>query len=73
MTTDEIGALEPNARRRLGQFRDCFKKSPVFDYFVYYSLGSALSEKSGVLVGQSHEALGQLEYFLGQPPGGCDG
>ena len=39
MTTDEIGALEPNARRRLEQFRDCFKKSPVFDYFVYYSLG----------------------------------
>jgi len=39
MTTDEIGALEPNARRRLEHFRDCFKKSPVFDYFVYYSLG----------------------------------
>ena len=39
MTTDEIGALEPKARRRLEQFRDCFKKSPVFDYFVSYSLG----------------------------------
>ena len=39
MTTDEIGALEPHARRRLEQFGDCFKKSPVFDYFVYDSLG----------------------------------
>ena len=39
MTTDEIGALEPNARRRLEQFRDCFKKSPVFDYLVCYALG----------------------------------
>ena len=39
MTTDEIEALEPGARRRLERFRDCFKKSPVFEYFVYYSLG----------------------------------
>jgi len=39
MTTDEIRALEPNARLRLEQFRDCFKKSPVFEYLVYYSLG----------------------------------
>ena len=39
MTTDEIGALEPNARRRLQQFADCFKKAPVFNYFVNYSLG----------------------------------
>ena len=39
MTTDEIRALEPNSRRRLEQFRDCFKKSPVFDYFVCYAHG----------------------------------
>ena len=39
MTTDEIRALEPSARRRLEQFRDCFKKAPVFDYLVSYSLG----------------------------------
>ena len=39
MTTDEIRALEPNARRRLQRFADCFKKAPVFDYFVNYSLG----------------------------------
>ena len=39
MTTDEIRALEPHARLRLEQFRDCFKKSPVFEYLVYYSLG----------------------------------
>jgi SRSO17 transposase len=39
MTTDEIRALEPNARRRLEPFRDCFKKAPVFDYLVSYSLG----------------------------------
>ena len=37
MTTDEIGALEPNARRLLEPFRDCFKKAPVFDYFVVHS------------------------------------
>ena len=39
MTTDEIRALEPNARRRLQQFVDCFAKAPVFEYFVNYSLG----------------------------------
>jgi len=39
MTTDEVRALEPAARRRLEQFRDCFKKAPVFDYLVSYSLG----------------------------------
>ena len=39
MTTDEIRALEPNARRRLKQFADCFKRAQVFDYFVNYSLG----------------------------------
>jgi len=39
MTTDEIRALEPNARRRLQQFVDCFAKAPVFEYFVKYSLG----------------------------------
>ena len=39
MTTDEIRALEPSARRRLEQFRDCFKKAPVFGYLVSYSLG----------------------------------
>ncbi len=39
MTTDEIRALEPNARRRLEPFRDCFKKAPVFNYLVLYSLG----------------------------------
>lgn len=39
MTTDEIRALEPGARRRLERFQDCFKKSPVFEHFVCYSLG----------------------------------
>ena len=39
MTTDEIRALEPNARRRLQGFADCFAKAPVFEYFVNYSLG----------------------------------
>lgn len=39
MTTDEIRALEPNARRRLQRFADCFKRAQVFDYFVNYSLG----------------------------------
>lgn len=39
MTTDEIRALEPSARRRLQGFEDCFKKARVFDYFVSYSLG----------------------------------
>ena len=33
MTAEEIRALEPNARQRMEQFRDCFKKSRVFDYF----------------------------------------
>ena len=33
MTTDEIRALEPNARKRLQRFADCFKRAPVFDYF----------------------------------------
>ena len=39
MTTDEIRALEPRTRRRLEAFRDCFKKAPVFDYLVAYTLG----------------------------------
>lgn len=39
MTTDEIRALEPDARRKLRRFEDCFAKAPVFDYFVNYSLG----------------------------------
>ncbi len=39
MTTDEIRALEPNARKRLQRFADCFKRASVFDYFVNYSLG----------------------------------
>jgi SRSO17 transposase len=38
MTTDEIRALEPNARRRLHRFADCFAKGSSFDYFVSYSL-----------------------------------
>ena len=38
MTADEIRALEPSAQRRLEQFRDYFKKTPVFDYLVSYSL-----------------------------------
>ncbi|NQU26132.1 MAG: IS701 family transposase, partial [Candidatus Nealsonbacteria bacterium] len=48
MTTDEIRALEPAARRRLEQFRDCFKKAPVFEHLVSYSLGlmAALDRKS---------------------------
>jgi len=39
MTTDEIRALEPAARRRLEQFRDCFKRSQVFEYLISYTLG----------------------------------
>ena len=39
MTTDEIRALEPSARRRLQGFEDCFKRAQVFGYFVKYSLG----------------------------------
>jgi SRSO17 transposase len=38
MTTDEIRALEPNARRRLQRFADCFAKNSSFEYFVSYSL-----------------------------------
>jgi SRSO17 transposase len=38
MTTDEIRALEPNARRRLQRFADCFAKSSSFEYFMSYSL-----------------------------------
>lgn len=38
MTTDEIRALEPNARRRLQRFVDCFAKSSSFEYFMSYSL-----------------------------------
>ena len=40
MTTDEIEALEPGARRRLERFRDLFSKSRrCSSIFVYYSLG----------------------------------
>jgi SRSO17 transposase len=39
MTTDQIRALEPNARRRLEAFRDCFAKAPVFNHFLMSSLG----------------------------------
>ena len=69
MTTDEIRALEPGARRRLEQFRDCFKKSPVFDHFVYYSLGlmAQLKRKSiepiALWVGV---AVRTLQLFLSQ-------
>ncbi len=38
MTTDEIRALEPNARRRLQGFADCFAQESSFGYFVGYSL-----------------------------------
>jgi SRSO17 transposase len=38
MTTDEIRALEPNARRRLQRFADCFAKRSSFEYFMSYSL-----------------------------------
>lgn len=38
MTTDEIRALEPNARRRLQRFADCFAKKSSFEYFMSYSL-----------------------------------
>jgi len=38
MTTDEIRALEPNARCRLRRFADCFAKSSSFEYFMSYSL-----------------------------------
>lgn len=69
MTTDEIRALEPGARRRLGQFRDCFKKTPVFDYLVSYSLGlmAAFERKSiepiALWIGT---AVRTLQLFLSQ-------
>ena len=69
MTTDEIRALEPNARRRLEQFRDCFKKSPVFDYLVSDSLGlmAAFERKSiepiALWIGT---AVRTLQLFLSQ-------
>jgi SRSO17 transposase len=69
MTTDEIRALEPHARRRLEQFRDCFKKSPVFDYLVSYSLGllAAFERKSiepiALWIGT---AVRTLQLFLSQ-------
>ena len=69
MTTDEIRALEPSARRRLERFRDCFKKTPVFDYLVSYSLGlmAALERKSiepiALWIGS---AVRTLQLFLSQ-------
>ncbi len=69
MTTDEIRALEPNARRRLEEFRDCFKKAPVFDYLVSYSLGllATLERKSiepiALWIGV---AVRTLQLFLSQ-------
>lgn len=69
MTTDEIRALEPSARRRLEQFRDCFKKAPVFDYLVSYSLGlmAAFERKSiepiALWIGS---AVRTLQLFLSQ-------
>jgi SRSO17 transposase len=69
MTTDEIRALEPNARRRLEGFRDCFKKAPVFDYLISYSLGllATLERKSiepiALWIGV---AVRTLQLFLSQ-------
>ena len=69
MTTDEIRALEPGARRRLEQFRDCFKRAPVFDYLVSYSLGlmAAFERKSieqiALWIGT---AVRTLQLFLSQ-------
>lgn len=69
MTTGEIRALEPNARQRLGQFRDCFRKTPVFNYFLYYSLGlmAQLERKSiepiALWLGM---AVRTLQLFLSQ-------
>lgn len=69
MTTDEIRALAPNARRRLEEFRDCFKKAPVFDYLVSYSLGllAAFERKSiepiALWIGV---AVRTLQLFLSQ-------
>lgn len=69
MTTHDIRALEPSARRRLDQFRDCFKKAPVFDYLVSYSLGllAAFERKSiepiALWIGV---AVRTLQLFLSQ-------
>jgi SRSO17 transposase len=69
MTTDEIRALEPGARRRLEQFRSCFRKSPVFEYLVSYSLGlmAAFERKSiepiALWIGT---AVRTLQLFLSQ-------
>jgi SRSO17 transposase len=38
MTPEEIRALEPNARRKLQRFADCFASASGFGYFVSYSL-----------------------------------
>ena len=69
MTTDEIRALEPGARRRLEQFRDCFKKAPVFDYLVSYSLGlmATVERKSiGPIALWIGAAVRTLQLFLAQ-------
>ena len=63
MTTDEIRALEPDARRRLQQFADCFKRAKVFDYFVNYSLGLLASLPR--LDASTHTKLTPIE---GSPP-----
>jgi SRSO17 transposase len=69
MTPDEIRALEPSARRRLEPFQDCFKKTPVFEYLVSYSLGlmAAFERKSiepiALWIGT---AVRTLQLFLSQ-------
>jgi SRSO17 transposase len=69
MTTDEIRALEPNARRRLEPFRDCFRKTPVFDYLVSYSLGLlATFERKSIepIALWTGAAVRTLQLFLSQ-------
>ena len=67
MTTDEVRALEPAARGRLELFRDCFKRSQVFDYLISYTLGlmATFDRKSiepiALWVG---EAVRTLQQFL---------
>ncbi len=69
MTTDDLRALEPNARRRLQRFADCFERPPVFDYFVDYSLGllAQLDRKSIEPIARwIGAAVRTLQRFLSQ-------
>ncbi len=50
-----------------------FLKEDVAWIVDWVSYEAALSEKWNLLGGQGHKAVGQLDYFPRQRPGGCDG